>query len=362
MRAVGAVAAAAVVVVLAIALPGPPSSARPPRTANPDAPGIAVVPPQSIDLPDPMMVTSHGRYHVYLSTAFGDPSSANVPELVGVPGRWGRSFDAMPTVPSWAQPGSRGGKTWDPYVQKIDGRFLLYFSAQLAQPGRATHCLGVAQSRSLDGPFVPLPAAPLVCQQGRGGDIDVQPFYDPAGPDGRAHPWYLIWKSDDNNLRPTPRPTAIWAAPLSDDGLRLTGPGRIIFTGQLAWQQPLVEAPQMVKSPDGRTWLFFSAGKFFTDRYAMGVAVCQGPLGGCRSVGTDPLVSTNRQGTGPGEETVFVAPDHSYWLLYNPWHTGLAFILYRPAEGVRLGWGPTGPYVAEAGAFPSPRHRVGHPR
>lgn len=309
------------------------------------------------------MVTQNGRYHVFLSTAFGDNSGANVPELVGTPGRWGPSFDAMPTVPTWARGAARGGKTWDPYVARNGDGYLLYFSAELNQPGRKTHCLGVARSSSVNGPFVPLTGPPLVCQRDHGGDIDVQPFSYPTGPDGPAHPWYLIWKSDDNNLRPTPRPTAIWAAPLADDGLSLNGPGRIIYRSQLSWQRPVIEAPQMTTSPDGRTWLFFSAGKgFFTNQYSMGVALCRGPLGGCQNWTPQPLVSTNSQGQGPGEETVFVAPDRSYWLLYNPWHTGLGFLLYRPAEGVRIGWAKTGPYVAEAGAFPSPHHHAGHPR
>ena len=255
-----------------------------------------------------------------------------------------------------------GGKTWDPYVVRIGGAYLLYFAGELDQPGRKTHCLGVARSSDPDGPFVPLPGPPLVCQRDQGGDIDVQAFLDPAGPNGRSHPWYLIWKSDGNNLRPTPIPAAIWAAPLADDGTALAGPGRIIFQGELPWQQPIVEAPQMVRSPDGRTWLFFSAGRFFSDEYSIGVALCQGPLGGCRHAGDSPLVSTNLQGGGPGEETVFVAPDRTYWLLYNPWHTGLAFMLFRPAEGVRLGWGPDGPYVAEAGVFPPLHQPAGHPR
>jgi hypothetical protein len=86
----------------------------------------------------------------------------------------------------------------------------------------------------------------------------------------------------------------------------------------------------------------------------MGVAECPGPLGPCQDGGAGPLVTSNKQGAGPGEETVFVAPDHSYWLLYNPWHTGLPFMLFRPAEGIRIGWNSRGPYVAEAGRFPPP--------
>lgn len=331
-----------------------PSIPQPPYTATPAAPGTAVIPMQRIDLPDPMMVAAGGRYHVYLSTAFGDRSRADVPQLVGAPGQWSVAPDALPVLPAWAAPRRRGGRVWDPYVQRIGGRYLLYFSATVLGPGRPTHCLGVARSADATGPFVPVSGPPLMCQLARGGDIDVQPFYDPGGPDGSRHPWYVIWKSDDNNLVPA-QPTAIWSAPLSDDGLRVTGPGRIIFHPDLPWEHGVTEAPQMVRSPDGRVWLFFSAGRgFATADYAIGVALCDGPLGGCHDFAPAPLVATNSQGSGPGEETVFVAADHSYWLLYNPWHTGLIYMLFRPAEGVRIGWGVTGPYVAEAGSFPAP--------
>lgn len=327
---------------------------QPSATRTPDAPGITVIPAGPIDLPDPMMVYADGEYHVYLSTAFGDTTGANVPELRGAPGRWGHEMDALPVVPTWAEPGRKGGKVWDPYVEKIGGLYLLYFSAALDRPGPPTHCLGAAESVDATGPFVPVTGPPLVCQVDRGGDIDVQPFYDPTGPDGSSHPWYLIWKSDDNNRKP-PHVTSIWAAPLSNDGLTLTGAAHIIFHPYLPWHYGLTEAPQMVRSPDGRTWLFYSAGiGFSTPEYAMGVAQCDGPLGGCHDFGTKPLVSTNSQGSGPGEETVFIAPDHSYWLLYNPWHTGLIYMLSRPVEGVRIGWNANGPYVAEAGVFPPP--------
>lgn len=353
LRAAAVVVLAAGTLFLASGTAGS-SVAQPPPTSTPQAPGIAVIAQQPIDLPDPMMVAAGGRYHVYLSTAFGDTSQSNVPELVGTPGRWGRPFDAMPAVPSWAEPARSGGKVWDPFVQKVGKRYLLYFSAVLRWAGPTTHCLGVAASADARGPFVPVAGPPIVCQPDQGGDIDVQPFHDTGGPDGPDHPWYLIWKSDNNNLRPI-RPTLIWAAPLSNDGLTLTGTARVIYRADLPWQKPVLEAPQMVSAPDGSTWLFYSAGTgFATPGYAMGVAACDGPLGGCHDYGTRPLVATNDQGAGPGEETVFIAPDGSYWLLYNPWHTGLPFMLFRPAEGVRIGWDVNGPYVGQAGVFPSP--------
>lgn len=331
-----------------------PVGPQPPPLADLSHPGITVAAPQPIDLPDPMMVSAPGRYYMYLSTAFGDPHRFNVPTESGVPGRWSSPFDAMPATASWALPARDGGKTWDPYVQRFGRTWLMYTSSTLRSSSGAVHCLGVARADSLNGPFVPVGSRPIVCQPQYGGDIDVQPFYDPGGPDGSAHPWYLVWKSDDNNLRPA-RPTAIWVAPLSNDGLRLTGPARVVFRADEAWEEPVMEAPQMVLSPYGQLWLFFSGGKgFYTADYAMGVARCTSPLGVCHTVGTGPLVSTNAQGDGPGEETVFVAPDKSYWLIYNPWHTGEGLNLFRPSEGVRIGWTKAGPYVAEPGTFPAP--------
>jgi hypothetical protein len=187
-----------------------------------------------------------------------------------------------------------------------------------------------------------------------GGDIDAQIFYDPQGPGGAAHPNYLIWKSDNNNL-PGSGPTTIWAAPLSNDGLALTGAAVAIFRPDRSWEQPIIEAPQMTQAPNGTVWLFFSGGGTFSSpNYAIGAASCAGPLGGCTDISSAPLISSNAQGSGPGEETVFVGVDHSTWVLYNPWHTGDPGALLRPAEAARIGWSPQGPYVAQAGRFPPP--------
>jgi hypothetical protein len=332
----------------------------PPPSATPQAPGLAIAQSATFDLPDPMLLTVGSTYHLYLTTAFGDQTGKNVPELIGKPGHWGQAVEALPKVPTWARPGK--DDIWDPNVEKIGAGYVMYFSARLAHPSAqdvalnldGPHCLGVARSANATGPFVPVGNRPIICQPTEGGDIDVQPVVFPNGPDGPQHPRYLVWKSDNNNLR-HPTVTAIWSAPLSDDGLKIAGTPRIIFQGRQAWERPVLEAPQLVMLPNGTTWLFFSSGTgFFDNRYGVGVAPCKGPLGPCYDVaGRGWLVTTNQQGPGPGEETAFFGPDGSLWLLYSPWHTQL-LDTSRPVEAVRIGWNAKGPYVAQAGKFPNP--------
>lgn len=327
---------------------------EPPRTTTPGSPGIVIASSRQTDMPDPYILPADGKYYLYLSTAFADPVRRNVLVLSGSPGHWGPIAEAIPKLPAWAVPASKGAYTWAPYVAHVEGRYVMYFASQIVDHTPTTHCIGVATSTSPGGPFVPVDGGPLVCQTSLGGDIDAQLFVDPQGPRGPDHPDYLVWKSDNNNL-PGSGPTTIWAAPMSDNGLSFTGKPDVIFRPDEAWEKPVLEAPQMVRAPDGSDWLFFSGGTgFYSSRYAMGAVECKGPLGGCHGERKGPLVSSNAQGAGPGEETIFVANDGSVWVLYSPWHTGDIAALLRPVEAVRIGWDSDGPYVAEAGQFPSP--------
>jgi len=334
---------------------------RPRPTTTPRAPGITLVSSRQLDLPDPFLLAAGRRYYLYVSTAFADSTHKNVPVIVRKAGHWGHVSEALPKVPTWALSASAGGATWDPYVVRLGHTYVMYFAPQLSSRPPATHCIGMAVSGSPAGPFVPVGGPPLVCQTQLGGDIDAQLFYDPHGPRGAAHPNYLVWKSDNNNLTGS-GPTTIWAAPLSNDGLALAGNAVAIFQPDQAWEEPVLEAPQMAEAPNGTDWLFFSGGGgFFTPSYAIGAAKCAGPLGGCRDTLAGPLISSNAQGSGPGEETVFVAGDHSTWVLYNPWHTGELQALLRPAEAAHIGWNRRGPFVAEASRFPPPSYRSFRP-
>lgn len=323
--------------------------AQPPPTATPQAPGIVVASAHE-DMAGNWLEPQGSHYVLFISSAFGDPRD-NVPEFVGEPGHWSGPVDALPDLPAWAIARSDEGTTWQPEIHRFGSTYVMYFASAVRGTDPLEHCLGTAVSASVTGPYTPS-AAPIVCQPSEGGDIDAQVVVDTTVP---GHPQYLVWKSD-NNAVSGDGTDRIWVQPLAADGLALTGSPTAIFgtTEAPAWSDPIVEAPQLVTSPYGGWWLFYSGGGGFTEPTdAIGVARCRTVIGPCAPVGSRPFVASNRQGAGVGEET-FYRTATSDWLLYCPWHSGIAYQWFRPVEGVRIGWTPNGPYLAQAGVFPRP--------
>jgi hypothetical protein len=79
------------------------------------------------------------------------------------------------------------------------------------------------------------------------------------------------------------------------------------------------------------------------------VARCAGPAGPCIDTTPVPLLASNAQGQGPGEESVFTDASGA-WLLYTPFRSTLPLPgPPRPVAMARLGFGPGGPYLAAPG-------------
>ncbi|HEY2563970.1 MAG TPA: glycoside hydrolase family 43 protein [Acidimicrobiales bacterium] len=309
-----------------------PTDPLPPVTTNPSAPALVL--PQGQDQGDPFLLDVGNWYYLYTSQpSFSGP---NVPVTSGAAvGNWGAVTDALPNLPAWAEP----GYTWAPDVHRFGPSYVLYFTAVVNGTDPSMQCIGDAVGTSPVGPFVAQPD-PFICQTGDGGSIDPRVFTDADGTN------WMVWKSDQN-IGGNTAPTAIWTSRLSSDGLTLIGSPTQIFAPDEAWQGTIVEAPDLVLA-GGKYWLFYSANWFDQPAYGIGVAVCAGPEGPCQDMTSQPLVSSNLQGDGPGEESVFFG-QNGVWMLYNPWRsyapTGIT--PPRPVAIARIGFGPFGPYLGD---------------
>jgi hypothetical protein len=311
-----------------------PAYYEPPPLTNPAQPGTVIA--SGSDLPDAFVLVDQARYFLFTSST---GTGVNVPVRSSTNiGQWGPVTDALPKMPAWAGVGLQ----WAPDVRRFGDHYVLYFTAATNTKGaHPPLCIGDAYGSSPAGPYVAAPK-PLICQLSQGGSIDPRTFVDP---DGQS---YVIWKSD-NNSNPKYGDTHIYSQRLSTDGLSLVGTPTLIFHPDEHWQGAIVEAPQLVLVK-GSYWLFYSGFEFYTAEYAIGAARCAGPLGPCKDTQSTPLLASNAQGAGPGEESLF-ADNAGIYMVYAPFHywpgqswTRAAFP--RPVEMAHIGFGPTGPYLA----------------
>ena len=255
------------------------------------------------DFPDPAVISVDGTWFAYATNSrAGHMPALRSSDLV----TWDPVGDAMPELAPWVT----AGRTWAPEVA-VHGpdRYVAYYTALGTDSGR--QCIGRAVASSPEGPFVDESAEPLICQADEGGSIDASPFTDTDGTR------YLLWKNDGNAIGVD---TWIYAQRLSPDGLTLTGaPVRLIKQDQ-AWEGALVEGP-FLWLHDGRYYLFYSANDYGSDAYAVGYAVCDGPMGPCvkpSGSAAGPILTTTEDAAGPGH-CVVVEKDGRTWMVHHAW-------------------------------------------
>lgn len=264
------------------------------------------VPAFQANFPDAFVLPHGGRFIAYSTNDGPNVPVAQSTDLVhwafvGDPKRPGQKLDALPTLGSWA----KTGFTWAPEVLQVGSRYLLYYTA--SDRRKNAQCIGVAAASDPYGPFVDSSADPIVCQTSLGGSIDADAFRDA---DGKL---YLYFKNDGNRVHAR---TSLWGQPLSPDGLSVTGAPVELVKDDQGWEEHVVEAPSMVRSPAGYE-LFFSGGFFGWNEdegplspYAMGYATCSGPLGPCTPARDNPILHgfNDRESgclSGPGHQSVF---------------------------------------------------------
>lgn len=281
-------------------------------------PNASFVPEFEENFPD-AFVLPHGTEFIAYSTNDGP----NVPVAISRdlvhwgfatdPARPGKKLDALPRLGAWA----KTGFTWAPEVLQLGDRYLLYYTA--SDSAKNSQCIGVAVGTNPLGPFVDNNAQPIVCQIDLGGSIDADAFRDGDGE------LYLYFKNDGNRIG---KHSAIWGQKLAPDGLAVIGTPVELIHDDKAWEQKLVEAPTMIRSPIGYE-LFFSAAYFGWNEgqqlspYGIGYASCAGPMGPCTKSPDNPILHSfnDRESgclSGPGHQSIFQVGTRSF-MSFQAW-------------------------------------------
>lgn len=131
------------------------------------------------DFPDPAVLRADdGTWYAYATQSEVAGSMVNIQIARSRDLRtWAHLGDALPAKPGWA---SATQDFWAPHVAKVEGRYLLYYSAKpdaaLTDPEQGL-CLAVAIADRPEGPFTDM-GKPLLCGPGF-VNIDPMLFDDP---------------------------------------------------------------------------------------------------------------------------------------------------------------------------------------
>ena len=254
------------------------------------------------DFPDPDVILVGQTFFGYATNSVG--GSIQIIESSDLT-HWAAVSNALPNLPAWAAPHD----TWAPAVAQFGGKFLLFYAAKVA--GTGEECISVATAQQPEGPFVDNSKTPLECQLALGGSIDASPFIDTNGT------LYLDWKSGG------PGDSILWSQQLDTAGTGFafaSKPSETLVPDQ-SWQGGTVEAPSMVTA-GGRYFLFYSGNNWNSAAYAVGVAICTGPVGPCTDASPTPILANGDGVAGPGGESVFADASGSYWIAFHAWVPG----------------------------------------
>jgi len=216
-----------------------------------------------MNFPDPCMI----RVNPNLFYAFSTNSRVNG-QAVNIPMAHSTDFetwtsnsaqDALPNLPAWVN--KANPMVWAPDVVQLAAGFAMYYTASLAsQPN--LHCLGVAISNTITGPYKPTSDQPWICPTSQGGAID------PAGYTAQDGTRWVVYKVDGNSLGHGGNcnngvapivPTPIMLQQVSpNDGFTKIGAPIQLITNSAA-DGPVTEAPSLSQMPDGTFVLFFSS-------------------------------------------------------------------------------------------------------
>lgn len=284
---------------------GASASTTGPTVLRPAKPAFAA------DAPDPDVLLVGSKYYGYTTgTTWGNHLGVLV--SASPQSGWktlsGHSYGstALPQPPAWQSANSQTS----PSVAFIAGRYVMYYDATLRSDS-GLYCLSVATSAKPGGPFSDKSTGPFgPCAKSYDGSVDPDVVSLPGG----GHE--LVWKENESGPYHSAQ---LLEAPLSANGLSLTGTPRVLLTQDSAkypWETT-TENPALV-TESGRWWLFFSAGKWTNSTYSEAAVACNGPAGPCSSAPIRLLTSYGAV-HGPGGASLFQGSDGAWYLDFAAW-------------------------------------------
>ena len=246
---------------------------------------------------------------------------------------WTAAGAIFPQSPSWAS-----GSFWAPELVNDLGHILVYY---VGRKRGGPLCVAVATAEKPEGPYAD--HGPLVCQPD--GSIDAAMSRDEKG-----HP-FLLWKEDGNSIG---RPTPIWAQPLTDDLIHVTGtPTQLIVNDPATWEGGVVEAPFLMRH-DGHFYLFYAGNACCGTacRYAEGVAQAEHLLGPWMKDPANPIIRPNSNWKCPGHGTAIDTASGKDYFIYHAYPAAGRVYLGRESVLDRITWSDGWPVIND-GAGPS---------
>lgn len=248
------------------------------------------------NFPDPSLLRVGNDYYAYATNGHvsGQTIHIQLARSLGSFDAWTflGTKDGLPTLPNWVDP--TNPRVWAPDVVRLkDGSYVMYYTAALKSNPKL-HCLGVATSATVLGPFKPTDmTTPWICPTAQGGAIDPAGYEDPDGTR------WVVYKVDGNSIghggscnngvKPIVS-TPIMLQQVNDaDGHTKIGvpAGPLIANGPA--DGPVTEAPSLSRMTDGTYVLFFSSNCYATPKYDVSYATAKHIKGPYTKYG--PMVS-----------------------------------------------------------------------
>jgi arabinan endo-1,5-alpha-L-arabinosidase len=114
--------------------------------------------------------------------------------------------------------------------------------------------------------------------------------------------------------------TRIVAQRMDTNRRELTGERHTILRNDQEWEAHLVEGP-WIHRHDGTYYLFYAGNDFSTERYGIGCAVADAPLGPYRKLNA-PFLQSSSDWLGPGHPSVAIGPNGDPYLFFHAYHPG----------------------------------------